>query len=174
VQPLVRGARCVSNHARQPRSRSEDAKRRPNAGAHLMPEAGARHERALRAVRCSALVGARCARDSAQTRAPPSPATPLYTPPTPVTLHDLSLTVPPHGVRLGPQLRLLPVRSRGWVSWVLLSTRCIRALEWYGDQRHPLFNTVTVLARMEEKNPIYGQGPQVLLEGLSHILKMRI
>ena len=30
----------------------------PNAGAHLLPEAGARHERTLEAVRCSALFGA--------------------------------------------------------------------------------------------------------------------
>src|SRR5262249_53673368 len=30
---------------------------RPNAGAHLLPEAGARHERTLEAVRCSAWLG---------------------------------------------------------------------------------------------------------------------
>src|SRR5215471_15614920 len=30
---------------------------RPNAGAHLLPEAGARHERTLEAVRCSAWFG---------------------------------------------------------------------------------------------------------------------
>src|SRR5262249_47829412 len=30
----------------------------PNAGAHLLPEAGARHERTLEAVRCSAWFGA--------------------------------------------------------------------------------------------------------------------
>jgi hypothetical protein len=29
----------------------------PNAGAHLLTEAGARHERTLEAVRCSALLG---------------------------------------------------------------------------------------------------------------------
>src|SRR6266536_1567589 len=32
-------------------------KERHNAGAHLLPEAGARHERTLEAVRCSALFG---------------------------------------------------------------------------------------------------------------------
>ena len=31
--------------------------RTPNAGAHLLPEAEARHERTLEAVRCSALFG---------------------------------------------------------------------------------------------------------------------
>jgi hypothetical protein len=30
---------------------------RPNAGAHLLPEAGATQERTLEAVRCSALFG---------------------------------------------------------------------------------------------------------------------
>ena len=31
-----------------------ESQRTPNAGAHLLPEAGARHERTLEAVRCSA------------------------------------------------------------------------------------------------------------------------
>jgi hypothetical protein len=37
VQPLVRDALRVSNHARQPRGRSGDAKRPPNAPVRLLP-----------------------------------------------------------------------------------------------------------------------------------------
>jgi hypothetical protein len=38
----------------------------PNASAHLLPEARARHERKLEAVRCSASLGAGSGRDAAQ------------------------------------------------------------------------------------------------------------
>jgi hypothetical protein len=45
----------------------------PNAGAHLLPEAGARDERTLEAVRCSAWLGVWDGRDTGCTRLPHDP-----------------------------------------------------------------------------------------------------
>src|SRR5215471_21331896 len=49
----------------------------PNAGAHLPPEAEARHERRLEAVRCSAVFGAGCVRD-VRPPSDPSPCCPHH------------------------------------------------------------------------------------------------
>src|SRR5213594_360738 len=60
------------------RERDSPGEATPNAGAHLLPEAAARHERRLEAVRCSALLGA-ASGTSLRFDAPPGSPSPFFT-----------------------------------------------------------------------------------------------